>query len=196
MYSNTLVAFLPAVAVALPTTAPTVYHAAKAIVARAPPEANAVLKSVTASGTGCSENSASFVFGIGDGATVGFDNMIVDSTQVDKTKRCVITLDLQLDSKWKYTINKATNIRGYVENDGGTYKVAYTVGGKTSDVSDIIPSNPSGGNWVATSVSPGATSTYGGGVANIDIFLRLLPVGAQVATATIDSLDVQFEYSK
>ncbi|KAK7188537.1 hypothetical protein DPSP01_005503 [Paraphaeosphaeria sporulosa] len=196
MYFKSLAAFLPAVAVALPTTTPIVHRVAKAIVARAPPEANVVLKSVTASGTGCSGNSASFVLGIGDGATVGFDNMIVDSTQIDKTKRCVITLDLQLDSKWKYTINKATNVRGYVENDGGTYKVAYTVGGKTSDVSNSIPSNPSGGNWVDTSTSPGITSAYGGGVANIDILLRLLPAGTQVATATIDSLDIQFEYSK
>lgn len=131
MYSNLLAALLPAVVIALPTTSSAVHDIAKALVARAPPEANAVLKSVTASGTGCAANSASFVLGIGDGATVGFDNMILDSTQIDKTKRCVITLDLQLDSKWKYTINKATNVRGYVENDGGFYKVTYTVGNKT-----------------------------------------------------------------
>lgn len=120
-------ALLPALAVALPATPAAVQDVAKAIFARAPPEANAVLKSATASGTGCASNSASFVFS--DSAIVGFDNMIVDSTEVDKTKRCVITIDLRLDTKWKYTINKATNMRGYVENEGASYTVAYTVGG-------------------------------------------------------------------
>lgn len=131
MSISTFFTFLPTLVVALPTTSLLVYGAAKSIITRAPPEAGAVLRSASASGTGCAANSASFVFGVGDGATVGFDNMIVDSTLVDKSKRCVITFDLQLDSKWKYTINKATNVRGYAEKEGGSYKVAYTVGGKT-----------------------------------------------------------------
>ena len=130
MQIPTFVALLPALVGALPTTPSIIHDVAKNIIARAPPEAGAVLKSASASGTGCAANSASFVFGVGDGATVGFDNMIVDGTLVDKTKRCVISLDLQLDSKWKYTINKATNVRGYAEKEGGSYKVAYTVGGK------------------------------------------------------------------
>ncbi|KAJ4293118.1 hypothetical protein N0V90_008400 [Kalmusia sp. IMI 367209] len=171
-----------------------VHGIAKSIIARAPPEANVVLKSVTASGTGCAGNSASFVFQ--DDATVGFDSMIVDSTQVDKTKRCVITIDLQLDPKWKYTINKATNLRGFIINEGGSYKVAYTVGGAASEVSSVITPTDETGNWVAKSKSAGATSAYGGGVASIDVLLKLVPSGTKEAAVTIDSLDVMFEYSK
>ena len=155
--------------------------------------------------------------------------MIIDSTQVDKTKRCVITLDLQLDSKWKYTINKATNVRGYADSTGGSYKVVYTVGGITvcaicllncgglhlaagpcrwhspcprtiteqtqSQVSNAIPPGSVGGNYVVSSTSSGAASGYGGGVASIDVLLKLMPTGTQGEVVTVDSLDVQFEYS-
>ena len=129
MRFQSVAVLLPALVAAFPRPSLVVRELADSIVARAPPEANALLKSVTANGTGCTGNSASFVFG--DSATVGFDSMVVDSTQIDKTKRCVITFNLQLDSEWKYTINKATNVRGYVENDGGSYKVKYSAGGKT-----------------------------------------------------------------
>lgn len=68
--------------------------------------------------------------------------------------------------------------------------------GIQSEISSAIPADSAGGNWVVSSTSPGVTSGYGGGVASIDILLRLVPVGTQAAIATVDSLDVQFEYSK
>ena len=60
--------------------------------------------------------------------------MIVDSTEAERTKRCVVTLDLELDSKWRYTINKGTSVRGYAEGTGGEYRVVYRVGGNTVGV--------------------------------------------------------------
>lgn len=132
MRSVTLIACLPALATALPTTSTEAYKAARALVARAPPEAKAVLKSVTSSGTGCSTNSGGFIFK--DDATIAFDSMLVESTMTNPSTHCLITIDLGLDSKWKYTINKATNIRGYVDGGNAVYKVTYTAGGKTVSV--------------------------------------------------------------
>lgn len=66
---------------------------------------------------------------------MGFDSLIVDSTEAERTKRCVVTLDLQLDSKWRYTINKGMSVRGYAESTGGEYRVVYKVGGNTVCVS-------------------------------------------------------------
>lgn len=129
MRPTTLIASLPALVAALPTTTSGAYEVARRIVARAPEEAKAVLKSVTSTGSGCAANSAAFVFQ--DDATVAFDSLVLDSTEAVRTKRCLVTIDLQLDPVWKYTINKATTTRGYVENEGGSYKVAYTAGGKT-----------------------------------------------------------------
>jgi hypothetical protein len=129
MRPTILVASLPALVSALPSTPIGAYEAAKNIIARAPVEAKAVLKSVTSTGTGCAGNSAAFIFQ--DDAIVAFDSLVLDSTEATRAKRCLITIDLQLDSAWKYTINKATAVRGYVENEGGSYKVTYTVAGKT-----------------------------------------------------------------
>ncbi|KAF2691701.1 hypothetical protein K458DRAFT_257770, partial [Lentithecium fluviatile CBS 122367] len=112
-----LLTSLPALVAALPTTSTGVYEVAKSIVARAPDEAKAVIKSVKSTGAGCAANSAAFIFQ--DDATVAFDSLVLDSTETVRTKRCLITIDLQLDPAWKYTINKATTIRGYVENEGG-----------------------------------------------------------------------------
>jgi hypothetical protein len=130
-----LIAFLPALVAALPTTSTGAYEIAKSIVARAPDEAKAVLKNVTSSGTGCAPNSAAFVFG--DGAVVAFDSLILDSTETARSKRCLITIDIGLDPKWKYTINKSTTVRGFVENQGGSYKVAYTAAGKTVSIATL-----------------------------------------------------------
>ena len=129
MRSYTIVAVLPALVASLPTTSTGAYEIAKSIVSRAPDEAKAVLKSVTSSGTGCASNSAAFLFR--DDATIAFDSLVLDSTGTVRSKRCLITMDLQLDPAWKYTINKATQGRGYVENQGGSYKIAYTAAGKT-----------------------------------------------------------------
>ncbi|ORY01280.1 hypothetical protein BCR34DRAFT_575018 [Clohesyomyces aquaticus] len=129
MYPATLIPLLAIFATALPTTNNHAITIAKTMVARAPPEANAVLKSVTSAGTGCSGNSAQFI--IKDNASMAFDSMIVESGEADLSKKCVVTIDLQLDPAWKYTINKATTIRGFVDHANATAKVLYTVAGQT-----------------------------------------------------------------
>ena len=128
MRSAIIVPLLASIATALPTTPVEVIHAARRIAARAPPEANVVLKSVTTSGTGCAPNSAAFL--IQDDATIGFESLVADTTATAST-RCLITIDLQLDSKWKYTINTFSTARGYVQDVSGTFKALYTVNGKT-----------------------------------------------------------------
>jgi hypothetical protein len=60
---------------------------------------------------------------------------------------------------------------------------------------DIKPSSPDG-NYVVTLVQNGATSAYGGGVATIDINLALVKVAGKDGVATVDSIDIGFEYSK
>jgi len=127
---------LPVLTAALPTTTSAIYNLARSIAAGAPTEANAVLKSVASSGTGCANNSASFIFQ-NDASSLAFDNMIVDTTMSDKSRRCIITIDLEVDKKWKYTINKATSARGYANGEGGSYKVVYTAGGKTVSLWNI-----------------------------------------------------------
>lgn len=148
MRPASIFALLPAVTIALPTTETTGYELAKAIIARtAPPEAKVVLKSVTSSGSGCAANSAAFVFK--DDATLAFDAMLISGSDATKTKKCLITMDLQLDSKWQYTINKATDVRGFAQGDGGaSYKVTYTAGGKTVSVS-VENHNHLGDNMLA-----------------------------------------------
>lgn len=138
MRSALLFSVLAGFTAALPTTSTNVLNVARRIVARAPPEANAVLKSVTSSGTGCASNSAAFL--IKDDATLAFDSLIVDSTDVaSASKKCLITIDLQLDPKWKYTINRASDVRGYTDGASGTFKSTYTVGGKTVSVLNLFP---------------------------------------------------------
>ena len=104
-------------------------YAHETIIASAPPEAHAVLKSVSTSGSGCANNSASFL--IKDSATLAFDSMVVDSTEAVPTKKCTVVIDLALDSKWSYTINQATVIRGYGVHGSGNFAAVYTVGTKT-----------------------------------------------------------------
>ena len=133
MRSALIVPLLASLATALPTTPVEAIHAAHRIAARAPPEANAVLKSVTTTGTGCAPNSAAFL--IQDDATIGFDSLLVDTISAAST-RCLITIDLQLDSKWKYTINTHSAARGYVQDASGTFRTLYTLNGKT--VSSIL----------------------------------------------------------
>jgi hypothetical protein len=90
----------------------------------APPEAKAVLKSIKTSGSGCGNNAETFIFK--ENATMSFDSMVVDNTT--KVKKCVIEVDIQLDPKWKYTINTATTIRGYMENTNlASFDAIYTV---------------------------------------------------------------------
>jgi hypothetical protein len=124
-----LFSLLSALVSALPTTSIEAYQIAEEIFARAPEGANAVVKSVNSTGTGCTANSASFIFQ--DSATVAFDSLVLASTDTVRSKRCLITIDLQLDPAWKYTINKATTVIGYVENQGGSYNITYTAAGKT-----------------------------------------------------------------
>lgn len=121
---------LSSLATALPIISIHAVAIARSIVARAPPEANATLRSVTSSGTGCASNSAAFL--IKDDATLAFDSLTVDSSSVAQaSKKCLITLDLQLDPKWKYTINTATDVRGYTDGASASFKAVYTVGGKS-----------------------------------------------------------------
>jgi hypothetical protein len=128
MWRFALFSLLPALVPALPTTSNEASQFAKDIIARAPEGANAVVKSVNSTGTGCAANSASFLFQ--DSATVAFDSLVLASTDTVRSKRCLITIDLQLDPAWKYTINKATTVIGYVENQGGSYNITYTAAGK------------------------------------------------------------------
>ena len=66
---------------------------------------------------------------------------------------------------------------------------------RQSEVNGDIPPGTVGGNYVVSSTSSGAASAYGGGVASIDILLKLVPGGTQDEIVTIDSLDIEFEYS-
>jgi hypothetical protein len=130
MHSAIFLSFIAGVATALPTTSIQALDIAKRIVARAPPEANAVLKSATTSGTGCGPNSAQFLYV--DGATAAFDSLIVDTTDpASASKKCLITIDIKLDPKWKYTINKQSTVRGYVAGGKGTFKAVYKTGSST-----------------------------------------------------------------
>ena len=54
----------------------------------------------------------------------------------------------------------------------------------------------SDGTWLSKTTSNGTTSSYGGGVAGIDVSLSLTPVVNQVTQVTIDSIDIVFDYSK
>ncbi|KAF2000201.1 hypothetical protein P154DRAFT_620329 [Amniculicola lignicola CBS 123094] len=194
MHSVFFLPLLASLATSFPTTPYHAYEVAKAIVARAPPEANAVIKSVTSSGTGCAGNSASFL--IEEGATVAFDAMVVDFTETNPAKSCLVILDLQLNPKWKYTINKATDIRGFIDGASATYKVVYTVSGKTSQASGSIKATnaPDGTYFIHAQQDSGATSACGGGVATMDVSLRLAP--QTQGLVTIDNMDIAFEYSQ
>ncbi|KAF2476669.1 uncharacterized protein BDR25DRAFT_375720 [Lindgomyces ingoldianus] len=195
MYTAYFLPLLATLGATLPTAEDYSLDIAKAIVARAPPEAKAVLKSTTSTGTGCGPNSAAFL--INDNATVAFDAMVVESTSKDLSKKCLITIDLQLDPKWKYTINKASDIRGYIDHGNAKIKVLYTVGGDSSEVNgDINAATKQDYSYVFHSTSPGATSAPGGGVATIDVQVRLLPEAGTASAVTVDSIDIGFNYAK
>jgi hypothetical protein len=130
MHAAFVLSLLASVATAVPTTSTEALNVARSIVARAPPEAKAVLKSVASSGTGCAPNSAGFVYG--DNAAVIFDNMVVHTEDpAEANKNCKITIDIGLDSKWRYTINKQSVVKGYTDGATAAFKAVYTVGGKT-----------------------------------------------------------------
>ncbi|KAF2009306.1 hypothetical protein BU24DRAFT_455821 [Aaosphaeria arxii CBS 175.79] len=195
MQITSVALLLASFASALPTTSLEITNIARSIVARAPPEAKANLKSVASSGTGCASNSAAFV--IKDDAVLGFDSLVVDSTLPAVIKKCLVTIDLQVDPKWKYTINKVSQIRGYIDNASGSFKAIYTVNGTTSEVStDIKSSSTSDGNFSIRLEQNGATSEYGGGISTIDISLALLRDTTRDGSVAVDSLDIGFGYSK
>jgi hypothetical protein len=126
MRSTILLPLLATLATAAPTTSHEALNLARSIVARAPVEAKAVLKSVTSSGTGCASNSAAFIFQ--DNATIAFDALVAEPTA--PTKACRITVDVQVDPKWKYIINEQSTAQGYADGGAGTFSAVYTVNGK------------------------------------------------------------------
>ncbi|KAF2260430.1 hypothetical protein CC78DRAFT_620261 [Lojkania enalia] len=192
--------FIPLIA-SLATAFPTpeeqaLENIAKAILSRAPIEANPVLKSVTSSGTGCASNSAAFI--IEESATLAFDSMVVNRNTVGLQKKCLIVLDLEVDPSWKYTINKASDLRGYVDQADATFSAVYQVGSSSSAaVGNINGANSSQENWsIHSSKDAGATSGCGGGLTTIDVTLRLLPGTFPESIITLDSMDIAFEYSR
>lgn len=215
MRSFLTLSLLAGLTTAFPTTSPSALTIAKRIVARAPPEAKAVLKSVSSSGTGCAPNSAAFI--IKDDAVLAFDSLIVDSSSpASSSKQCLITIDLALDPKWKYTINRRSGVRGWTDGASANFKAVYTVSGKSvrknqppsaakyfllmwraqSQVGAEIKPSTSDGNYVVNLTQAGAASAYGGGVATIDISLALVKVPGKEGIVTVDSIDIGFEYSK
>jgi hypothetical protein len=130
MHAAFILSLLAAAATAAPTTSVEALNLAKRIVARAPEDAKAVLKSVTSSGSGCASNSAGFIFS--DNASVAFDAMVVQTEDpAEANKNCRFTIDIQTDPTWKYTINKKSVAQGYTDGAWANFKAVYTVGGKT-----------------------------------------------------------------
>ncbi|KAH7120013.1 hypothetical protein B0J11DRAFT_617026 [Dendryphion nanum] len=195
MRSTIIVSLLASIATALPTTPVEAINAARRIAARAPEEAKAVLKSVTSSGTGCAGNSGSFL--IQDDATIGFDALTVDSASGAVASRCLITIDLRLDSKWKYTINTRSAVRGYVDGVSATFSGLYTVNGQKSEIkADIKPVTSGDGTYLKTFTQAGVSSALGGGVATVDVNLALVRETNKVGFVAVDTIDIGFSYSK
>ncbi|KAF2192174.1 hypothetical protein K469DRAFT_745680 [Zopfia rhizophila CBS 207.26] len=192
MRSTLLISLLTTATLALPTVQDSPLEIAKAIVSRAPPEAKAVLKSVSSTGTGCAPNSAAFI--IADDATLAFDSMVVDSSMTELTKRCLVTVDLSLDPKWKYTVNaKGTTIRGWADQAVAKFRAEY----KSVATGDITGSKIKGTEYVLTSKEDaGATSACSGGVATLNNSIRLYPEANKTSIITVDSVDITFSYAK
>ncbi|KAH6676781.1 hypothetical protein B0J14DRAFT_691097 [Halenospora varia] len=187
MYTSTLFfSIFGATALALPT----IDNIATVLLSTAPPEAKAVLKSATATGTGCPGfNSALFVYQ--SNATAAFDSLIVDASQADKTKECVATVDIGLAEGWKYTVGKSTKIRGYGEVAAGSSADRAS----TSSIT-VSADNLRRGNYVGEAVGNGVTSGSGGGVFTLDTVLKFNTKGGATGIMTVDSEDIVFEYSK
>jgi hypothetical protein len=91
---------LASLAGAVPTASESTFDFTRSMLARAPPEAHAILKYSRTNGSGCADNSASFL--VQDDATVLFDTFTLVPTSPGTISRiCTITFDLQLDPSWK-----------------------------------------------------------------------------------------------
>lgn len=127
-----LLLVLPSLAASYPATPSTAYDTIKALISRGPRDANATLQSVTSSGPGCSKDTGAFFNFYEDiEVSFGLDAMTVGNATADRTTRCLVTIDLQLNPEWKYTINKGTDIRGFSWVSGGNFTILYTVNSKT-----------------------------------------------------------------
>jgi hypothetical protein len=92
---------------------------AKAIMARAPPEANVVINSITYSGAGCPDADVSTqVASDKTVATFLYDANIV-STTAPGTVKCALNINISVDGGWKYGVGKRIDVAGYVSTEAG-----------------------------------------------------------------------------
>ncbi|KAF2653532.1 hypothetical protein K491DRAFT_759573 [Lophiostoma macrostomum CBS 122681] len=189
-------ALLASFAGALPAPLERTLDLTRSILARAPPEANPVLKYSRANGSGCVDNSASFLFK--EDATVVFDSFTLVHTKPSTISRiCTLTFDLQLDSHWKYTINERTEARGYKNGAPGYFQATYQVNGRSTITgADINGSVTKDNSWALHLRGTEIDSAYGGGVTTIDIALVMVSTEDTPGVVALDTMNVGFAYSK
>ncbi|EHK97049.1 hypothetical protein GLAREA_07378 [Glarea lozoyensis ATCC 20868] len=201
MHSSTfLFSLLAASASALPATG----MLAKAIMARAPPEANVVINSITYSGAGCPDADVASQVSVDKTVAVFLYDANLVSTADPGTVKCALNLDISVVAGWKYGVGKSIDVAGYASTQVGVQagvdvKLTTSTGSFTwatplgtslapteQDV-HIHLSRPDSGPW----------SAPGGGLSTLETAITIDPKSSgNTGVLILDTLTSTLEYKK